>query len=92
MRGRMRRMELHWSNHGTAGHIEGFGHPRAPDGAGVKHLADRHRPPRMRQQQLCGLNLALADEALSFVPADTEVERCIGSCIRGAGIVSRGQT
>ncbi len=57
---------------GTAERIEGFSHPRALDGADIEHLADRHRAPQMRQQQLAKLDLTLGDEALPFVPADTD--------------------
>jgi hypothetical protein len=41
---------------GTAERIEGFGHPCTLDGADIEHVADRHRPPQMRQQQLAKLD------------------------------------
>jgi hypothetical protein len=67
---------------GTAERIEGLGQAYAYDGADIEHVADRHRASQMRQQRLSKLNLALRDDALSFVPAAPKVQRCIGSCIK----------
>src|SRR5262249_21174229 len=52
--------------------IERFGHSRALDGTDIEHFADSHCTPNMGQQQLPKLDLALRDDALTFVPADTE--------------------
>src|SRR6266481_7735189 len=57
---------------GTTECVEGFGHPRACDGADIEYITDRHRAPQMRQQQLSKLDLALRDDSLPFVPAETE--------------------
>jgi hypothetical protein len=57
---------------GTAERVEGFGHPLAHDGPNIEHIANRHRTPNMRQQQLCQHDLALGEDSLAHVPAEIE--------------------
>jgi hypothetical protein len=73
---------------GTPKRIDGFRHPLAHDGSDIKHLADRHLPPQMRQQQLLSsISRSVMRPCLSFRPTPNR-DRCTGSPIKTSVITS----